>query len=439
MHATRSSTRRTSSKTSRRSISAIAVSNYRVEELARDVERVGREPGRRSRAREDDAAAKGVDRCATTRAIFFSGARDDCGSTAERLDAESRATRVTTHRMLTRGALDARRALVARARGAAKPTIALRRTTRPRTLRGARPAAPASCATICGSCCAPTTRTTCIFVEFRGRGIFLRASPIDVSAIVRELLLDRMRRDRADLGDADGRRRVRLHPRPPRHPTTPRKCGCRPSSTSRQQAILYLPQTDARSARRRSSRAAAGREVDRDPQAHAGPRVRPVHQLREAAAVQAIAAEMSCRLSDPRPGHRAAIGAAARFPTTPHAVLFATASFWQGVDVVGDALSCVIIDKLPFASPGDPITAARIEAINARGGEPFGEYQMPLAILALQQGLGRLIRHRQDRGVLAVLDPRLRTMGYGARFLASLPAAPVTQDIDAIERFFDHA
>ena len=98
-------------------------------------------------------------------------------------------------------------------------------------------------------------------------------------------------------------------------------------------------------------------------------------------------------------------------------VLLATSSFWQGVDVVGEALSCVIIDKLPFASPGDPITAARIDAIRARGGEPFGEYQVPLAILALQQGLGRLIRHRQDRGVLAVLDPRLRTKGYGRRFL----------------------
>ena len=86
-------------------------------------------------------------------------------------------------------------------------------------------------------------------------------------------------------------------------------------------------------------------------------------------------------------------------------MLFATSSFWQGVDVVGEALSCVIIDKLPFASPADPITAARIDAIRERGGEPFGEYQVPLAILALQQGLGRLIRHRQDRGVLAVLDP----------------------------------
>jgi ATP-dependent DNA helicase DinG len=106
------------------------------------------------------------------------------------------------------------------------------------------------------------------------------------------------------------------------------------------------------------------------------------------------------------------------------------------VDVVGDSLSCVVIDKLPFASPGDPVTSARIDAINARGGDAFAEYQVPLAILSLQQGLGRLIRHRSDRGVLAVLDSRLITTGYGRRFLASLPPAPMTRDLAAVDRFF---
>jgi ATP-dependent DNA helicase DinG len=125
-----------------------------------------------------------------------------------------------------------------------------------------------------------------------------------------------------------------------------------------------------------------------------------------------------------------------QFRSTPHAVLLATASLWQGVDVIGEALSCVIIDKLPFASPADPITAARIEAVAGLGGEPFSDYQVPLAILTLLQGLGRLIRHRHDRGVLAVLDRRLETKGYGRRFLRSLPAAPVTHDLEEIGRFF---
>ena len=126
-----------------------------------------------------------------------------------------------------------------------------------------------------------------------------------------------------------------------------------------------------------------------------------------------------------------------QFRSTPHAVLFATSSFWQGVDVVGEALSCVIIDRLPFASPGDPVIAARIEALTARGEDAFAGLQVPLAVLSLLQGLGRLLRHRRDRGVLAILDPRLRTMPYGRRFLASLPPAPITHDINEIGLFFN--
>ena len=127
------------------------------------------------------------------------------------------------------------------------------------------------------------------------------------------------------------------------------------------------------------------------------------------------------------------------FRTTPHAVLLATSSFWQGVDVAGDTLSCVIIDKLPFAAPGDPITAARLEAITKHGGSPFDEYQVPLALLTLLQGLGRLIRHRQDRGVLSILDPRVNTKSYGRRFLDALPPSPVVQNVESVSRFLDEA
>ena len=116
-------------------------------------------------------------------------------------------------------------------------------------------------------------------------------------------------------------------------------------------------------------------------------------------------------------------------------MLLATASFWQGVDVAGDTLSCVIIDKLPFSPPSDPITAARMESIAQLGDSPFHEYQVPLAILSLLQGLGRLIRHRQDRGVLSILDPRVLTKSYGRRFLASLPPTPIVRDLNHVRQF----
>jgi ATP-dependent DNA helicase DinG len=124
-----------------------------------------------------------------------------------------------------------------------------------------------------------------------------------------------------------------------------------------------------------------------------------------------------------------------RFKNTRHAVLFATSSFWQGVDVPGEQLSCVIVDRLPFAVPSDPIVAARVRALQEEGRNPFSEFQVPQAVLALKQGFGRLIRTKTDRGVLALLDSRISRMPYGKIFLESLPRYRTTQDLTEVERF----
>ena len=125
-----------------------------------------------------------------------------------------------------------------------------------------------------------------------------------------------------------------------------------------------------------------------------------------------------------------------QFRETPNAVLFGTSSFWQGVDVQGEQLSCVIIDKLPFAVPSDPVVKARMDAIQAAGGNAFFDLQIPAAVITLKQGFGRLIRSLSDRGVLMLLDPRIQRQRYGRVFLDSLPAYRVTQEIADVEAFF---
>ena len=263
--------------------------------------------------------------------------------------------------------------------------------------------------------------------------MFLRAAPIDVSALIRELLIDRMKATvltSATLtveGSFDyvrGRLGVE-------HAADVQVAS---EFDFTEQAILYLPRQMPPPKSPLFGEAVAREVLDLLTRSNGRAFVlftsyamlRAVHQMIEFELPYPLLVQGSAPRS-------VLLG---QFRSTPNAVLLATSSFWQGVDVVGEQLSCVIIDKLPFASPGDPITAARIEAVTAEGGDAFQDYQVPLAILAMLQGLGRLIRHRSDRGVLAVLDPRLRTMGYGRRFLDSFPPAPVTQNPEAITRFF---
>ena len=271
------------------------------------------------------------------------------------------------------------------------------------------------------------------YVETRGKGLFLRASPIDVSRVAKEALFDRMRTTvltSATLAVDGSFEYVKS------------RLGIREAMEVRvesefdyaRQALLYLPRR-VPAPKSPAFSAAAAREVIEILKRSRG---RAFVLFTSYAVLRAVRQFVEMALPFPIlvQGTAPRSTLIEQFRSTPNAVLLATSSFWQGVDVVGEALSCVIIDKLPFASPGDPVTAARIEAIKASGGDAFATYQVPLAILALQQGLGRLIRHRTDRGVLAILDPRLRTMGYGRRFLSSLPPAPVTQDLGTVERFF---
>ena len=124
------------------------------------------------------------------------------------------------------------------------------------------------------------------------------------------------------------------------------------------------------------------------------------------------------------------------FRTTPRAVLLGSTSFWHGVDVPGEALSLVVVDKLPFDVPDDPLIGARIRRLREEQKDPFFEYQVPLAVLELKQGLGRLLRSSSDRGILSVLDPRLTTRRYGKLFLGSLPPYRIVRDFDQCASFF---
>ncbi len=272
--------------------------------------------------------------------------------------------------------------------------------------------------------------------ERRGHGVFLAATPIDVSQILRERLFEqfdtivltsatltvasRFEFIRQRLGLDHGQERV-----------------LPPEFDYASQTLLYLPRKmpDVRDA---GFPTAAADEIVKLLEASRG---RAFCLFTSIAQMRDLYERVRPRLSYPLllQGKAPRGTLLEQFKNTENAVLFATASFWQGVDVPGEQLSCVIVDRLPFAVPSDPIVAARVRSLQDDGRNAFSEYQVPEAVLALKQGFGRLIRSKTDRGVLALLDTRLQRMPYGKIFLESLPPYRVTQDISEAARFLEAA
>jgi ATP-dependent DNA helicase DinG len=274
------------------------------------------------------------------------------------------------------------------------------------------------------------------WMERRGRGMFLRASPIDVSTLLQDKLFERVETivmTSATLASAGSfafaRERLGLDAEKTDELIAPS------SYDYQNQSVLYLPPRMPVPSSPQWAEAAAAEvlrilEVTRGRAFVLSTSLSGMRSLYERVAPQV---DFPCLMQ----GTASKSGLLERFRTTPNAVLFATSSFWQGVDVRGEALSCVIIDKLPFAVPSDPIVAARQRFIEDAGGSSFYEYSVPQAIISLKQGLGRLIRSATDRGVLSVLDPRLRTQPYGRQFIKSLPPCRVTSDLSEVARVFD--
>ncbi len=270
--------------------------------------------------------------------------------------------------------------------------------------------------------------------ETRGRGVFLHGSPVDVAPELKEQLYSRIktiaftsatlsaggdfRFFKARMGLDDDVEGLMLES----------------SFDMPRQALLYLPGR-LPDPNLPSFVGKAAEEIERilaRTQGRAFLLFTSIKNMEEAYGVLKGRLPFTCFIQGERP-KSVLLGA---FREDTHSVLFATASFWEGVDVQGEALSCVIIDRLPFSSPSEPILEARLEKIASSGGNPFWDYQIPSAIILLKQGLGRLIRTRQDRGLLAILDPRILTRSYGRVFMESLPPCPVARDLEAITSFF---
>jgi ATP-dependent DNA helicase DinG len=274
------------------------------------------------------------------------------------------------------------------------------------------------------------------WAERRGRGVFLQATPIDASGILNDRLFSHVETvvlTSATLTSAGSfdfmRSRLGVE--------RAEELIAGSNYDYHEQSLLYLPPNmpDPRDAG--FQQAAAG-EIVKILNASRG---RAFVLCTSYSQMQALREMVEFKIDFPilMQGEGSRSGILDKFRSTPNAVLFATSSFWQGVDVRGEALSCVIIDKLPFAVPSDPVIGARQRYIDNHGGNSFNSYSVPAAIITLKQGLGRLIRSATDRGVLSILDPRIVTKGYGQQFRKSLPPSRVTRKIEDVESFFSAA
>jgi ATP-dependent DNA helicase DinG len=270
--------------------------------------------------------------------------------------------------------------------------------------------------------------------ERRGKGVFLAATPIDVSEILGEKLFEAfetvvLTSATLAVGGSFEFLKQRLGVR------VAQERVLRPEFDYRSQALLYVPPSlpDVRDPAFPARACEQIEQVLRITQGRAFCLFTSYAQMRDAHE------RLSARLDFPLllQGRAPRSVLLDRFRRTPGAVLFATASFWQGVDVPGDQLSCVIVDRLPFAVPTDPVVAARVRALAEDGRNAFVEYQVPEAVLALKQGFGRLVRARSDRGVLVILDNRIHRKAYGKIFLESLPDYRITGDLAEVEGFLN--
>jgi ATP-dependent DNA helicase DinG len=284
--------------------------------------------------------------------------------------------------------------------------------------------------------CTQAEKNYVYWLEKRGRGMFLRASPIDVSTLLQEKLFEKTETvilTSATLS-ANGKFNFikdRLGLEEEKTETLQA-----PSAFNyEKQAIIYIPKAmpDPRAPEYNQMAAAEIVKILGISQGHAFVLCTSNFSMNTLYELVSMRVNYPCLVQ----GSMSKAGLLDRFRKTSNAVLFATSSFWQGVDVRGDQLSCVIIDKLPFAVPSDPIVSARTKFIDENGGKSFFEYSIPQAVITLKQGIGRLIRSKTDRGVIALLDTRLRTKSYGRDFLNSLPRMKITSDLKDVAGIFD--